>query len=322
MRKTCLILAESDDVHVLKVLEYGADYPDWSYIVLDTATALNELRTTLQLDVKHPSWMGNFCGLPLSSIQSIWYRRPKRPTAQDDIMDPSMKKLAEAEMQAVLQNFYRITPCRILPHPSRDREADYKLLQLQTAASIGPTVPQTVISNEESWLDLFPSSTNDFCIKALSSFHWWSNEFSEYSLRSAKVSKADLLHYINDSGICPVLVQEYVEKKYEWRVTVIDKSIFACRLDSQQVKGAQEDCRQVDVDLIPHQICDLPDMVANKLLCYLDFFDLKFGAFDLIEKPDGTFVFLKCNPNGQWLWVELLTGTPISKAIADYLFGQ
>jgi len=30
-------------------------------------------------------------------------------------------------------------------------------------------------------------------------------------------------------------------------------------------------------------------------------------------------VFLECNPNGQWLWIELETGMRISEAIADAL---
>ena len=35
--------------------------------------------------------------------------------------------------------------------------------------------------------------------------------------------------------------------------------------------------------------------------------------------PSGEHVFLECNPNGQWLWIELATGMPISAAIADEL---
>lgn len=46
---------------------------------------------------------------------------------------------------------------------------------------------------------------------------------------------------------------------------------------------------------------------------------LNFGCFDLIVTPDGEYVFLECNPNGQWLWVELATGLPIAEAIADFL---
>jgi len=46
---------------------------------------------------------------------------------------------------------------------------------------------------------------------------------------------------------------------------------------------------------------------------------LCFGAIDLIVTPDDDHVFLEVNPNGQWLWIEELTGLPISHAIADLL---
>jgi hypothetical protein len=44
-----------------------------------------------------------------------------------------------------------------------------------------------------------------------------------------------------------------------------------------------------------------------------------YSTIDLIVTPDGDHVFLELNPNGQYLWVEEMTGTPISEAIADLL---
>ena len=46
---------------------------------------------------------------------------------------------------------------------------------------------------------------------------------------------------------------------------------------------------------------------------------LNFGAFDFIVTPDNKYIFLECNPNGQWLWIELLTGQKISEKIANAL---
>jgi hypothetical protein len=46
---------------------------------------------------------------------------------------------------------------------------------------------------------------------------------------------------------------------------------------------------------------------------------LKFGAFDLVERPDGQIVFLECNPNGQYGWLEEDLGLPISESIAAEL---
>ena len=49
---------------------------------------------------------------------------------------------------------------------------------------------------------------------------------------------------------------------------------------------------------------------------------LNFGAVDLIETPDGELVFLEVNPNGQWLWIERITGAPMCQAMARLLTGH
>jgi hypothetical protein len=35
--------------------------------------------------------------------------------------------------------------------------------------------------------------------------------------------------------------------------------------------------------------------------------------------PEGEWVFLEVNPNGQWAWLQDETGLPIASAIADAL---
>jgi glutathione synthase/RimK-type ligase-like ATP-grasp enzyme len=48
---------------------------------------------------------------------------------------------------------------------------------------------------------------------------------------------------------------------------------------------------------------------------------LEFGAIDLIRTPDGRYVFLEVNGNGQFLWAEELSGVKVSEALADLLAG-
>ena len=57
----------------------------------------------------------------------------------------------------------------------------------------------------------------------------------------------------------------------------------------------------------------------NQLVQYLKHLNIPFGAFDFILTPENEFVFLECNPNGQWLWIEELTGMTISQSIANWL---
>ena len=47
--------------------------------------------------------------------------------------------------------------------------------------------------------------------------------------------------------------------------------------------------------------------------------DLAFYAFDFVISTTGDLYFFEVNPNGQWLWIEQITGMPISKAMAELL---
>jgi hypothetical protein len=46
---------------------------------------------------------------------------------------------------------------------------------------------------------------------------------------------------------------------------------------------------------------------------------INFGCFDMIKSTSGDYVFLECNPNGQWLWIERITKMGIAQALASML---
>ena len=54
----------------------------------------------------------------------------------------------------------------------------------------------------------------------------------------------------------------------------------------------------------------------------MDYFCLNYGAIDIILTPDGQHVFLELNPCGEFFWLEVAPGLPISEAIADVLAGH
>jgi glutathione synthase/RimK-type ligase-like ATP-grasp enzyme len=46
---------------------------------------------------------------------------------------------------------------------------------------------------------------------------------------------------------------------------------------------------------------------------------LSFGALDFVLTPDGRYVFLEINPNGQWMWLDDKLGFGITNAVVDWL---
>lgn len=120
--------------------------------------------------------------------------------------------------------------------------------------------------------------------------------------------------------LCPMIFQEYIEKKWEYRVTIVGDEIFACRIDSQLPGGETAiDWRHYDIPRTPHHACTLPPHTASGLIALLRKLGLSYGAIDLVHSASDDIVFLEVNSLGSWLWIEDLAGLPITTAIADHL---
>ena len=109
------------------------------------------------------------------------------------------------------------------------------------------------------------------------------------------------------------LFQARVEKVADVRVTVVGRRVFCVRIDSGLL-----DWRR-DYERLQYTVVDPPPDIADACLTYLKNLDLVFGAFDFVLTAEGRWVFLEANPNGQWAWLQDVTGLPIASAIADLL---
>ncbi|HTT93637.1 MAG TPA: hypothetical protein VMF55_03135 [Solirubrobacterales bacterium] len=114
------------------------------------------------------------------------------------------------------------------------------------------------------------------------------------------------------------LLQAQVDKRLDIRVTVIGDRCFATEIESQVDPESVVDWRHGGTDLA-HSPHELPDEIAGLCLDLCAGYGLRFGAIDLALRPDGGYSFFEVNPNGQWAWIEQLTGAPLSSALADLL---
>ncbi|MGX1560099.1 hypothetical protein [Streptomyces sp. NPDC055506] len=63
----------------------------------------------------------------------------------------------------------------------------------------------------------------------------------------------------------------------------------------------------------------VPDGVGTSVHDYVAAAGLAYAAFDFTEDKDGLWWFLECNQSGQYGFIELETGQPISEAVALWL---
>ncbi|NJR75066.1 MAG: hypothetical protein HC773_18390 [Scytonema sp. CRU_2_7] len=113
--------------------------------------------------------------------------------------------------------------------------------------------------------------------------------------------------------------QAYIPKRLELRITVVGQQVFAAEIHSQETNHTRYDWRRYDHHKTPYFPHELPPEVEQRCVQLVEKLGLCYGAIDMILTPDGRYVFLEINPNGQYLWIELATGLPISDAICDLL---
>lgn len=203
-----------------------------------------------------------------------------------------------------------------LNSPDNMHASERKLSQLLLARELGFTTPQTVVSSRWEFIEkrLDPSKRPIIAkmIRGIIADETAVKAFSTTKIDNSLIGR--LRHAIPFPGI----YQPFIEKAREWRVTVVGNRVFSAAIYTHAT--AKDDWRKHQTtSAVRFERATLPDDISAKCVAFLRHKKLKFGAFDLIEQPDGKIIFLECNSNGEFGWLENELGLPISEAIADEL---
>lgn len=260
--------------------------------------------------------------IKLSQIISCWYRRPVTPIVSGELITQQAKQFAEEEANSFLAGLWTyLAGCFWINYPLKIRQAESKINNLKLAAEIGFLIPRTLITNNpQEAKDFFHRCQGKVINKVLGKGQV---EYLKdyYFVYTHKVLSQDL-EKMGSVAYAPTLFQEYIPKKLEIRVTVVGEKIFSCEIHSQNSEKTIDDWRHYDLENVKHLVHQLPKSIEQLCLKMIERLDLNFATFDFILTPDDQYVFLELNPNGQWLWIEQLTGLPISQAIGDLLINR
>ena len=261
-----------------------------------------------------------------SEIKAIWYRKPTEPQIDDDI-DEWQREYAYDETRNDLEGLYGYLADRYWISPiHRIRRAANKPMQLRLAQRLGFRVPRTIVTNDpETARAFFREHEGRIIYKTISggAIYTRTSRWAQKDIHRA-VYTTPLLDRSEDDfaavEFCPCLFQELIVKKFELRVTVVGDRVFAAEIHSQVREETKDDWRRkADGHELPHRIHDLPEIEADRCRHLVRELGLQFGGIDMIYTPDGEYVFLEINPNGQYGWIERETGLPINRAIAEAL---
>lgn len=254
----------------------------------------------------------------LGDIASVWFRRPVPPAPSSEITDAAARELAAAESSAALDGLWASLDCMWVSPPDRLRVAEQKPLQLKAASELGLSIPRTLISNDPNEVRTFcEGHAGDIVVKPLRAGQVDDGETLQ--LIYTNVLTKQQLGDIDSVKLAPCLFQERVEKKADIRVIVFGTAVFAFEIKSQEHESTQVDWRRDADGSLRYVVHELPRSVSDRCVRLVSELGLAFGAIDLVLSKEDRYVFLEINPNGQWAWLEQITGVPLSDALLRLL---
>lgn len=328
--RTILIVTQEYDPHadcMVQVLQ------DMGHIPLRLHTADIPQQIMISFHFREGTLGGAFSTngrqLRLEEIDAVWWRRPARYKLPDTLSEDE-KIFARLELQYSLHGIWDAMDCYWMSRPHNIRLASYKPGQLRRAATLGFSVPRTLITTDPEQVRAFYEACNHQIIyKVLSDpmlgFAGRADEIAarcrveggpgqapyiDWSRIQARTAYTTLvgreqLAMLDTVRFAPCQFQEYVAKQLELRVMLIGDELFVAEIHSQVHETTRHDWRHYEVE-IPYKKGTLPADMAQSCYDLVKSYGLNYGAIDLILTPDGRYVFLEINPNGQWLWVQHL----------------
>ncbi|QKV98745.1 ATP-grasp ribosomal peptide maturase [Streptomyces sp. NA02536] len=307
---TVLILTSEEDVTADMVVVHlnGSGVP---VVRLDPADLTGGV--SLSGEYVHGRFRGHLSTggrlVSLGGLRSVWVRRPGTPAGH--AAQPSAWLTEEASQ--ALYGMLRGCHARWMNHPDAARQARHKPWQLRLAQRCGLPVPATVITTFPRAAREFAERFPDLVVKPVSGAH------PQDPPRAVPTSRVAPDTDFSAVAFGPTLLQRRIAKRADIRLTVVGERLLAAR----KATAPDADPKEVDVRFAapgsPWEPAGVPPRIADAVRTYLRRAELAYGAFDFAEDSDGTWWFLECNQSGQFGFVEVETGQPIARAIAEWL---
>lgn len=301
------IVADPRDVHAQsvgkRIEELGG-----TFHIFDTRQA-PELELTWDLDVT-PGLEIN--GRSLSGARSLWWRRPQNPFLGGRDRSYEVQRFLRAEWLAALKGGISTIAPPVINNPLAEQRATNKMLQLQAAKSCGISCPRTIVTNRADHASAFVRSNLSQGKRTI---------FKPLTPPFEQLGEARLIESVE--GVeerltqAPIIFQECIERGLDLRVTVVGGDMYAASIEMPG--GGSEDWRvHAALKYRPYKLSEYTAQLVLRLMAILG---LSMACIDLRLDRKGEVYFFEVNPSGQFLFIELECGLPISTSFARALMG-
>ncbi|WP_433334467.1 MvdC/MvdD family ATP grasp protein [Spirillospora sp. CA-294931] len=256
--------------------------------------------------------------IDLDRLSSVWYRRPTGFDFGPDMAEPE-KQFARREAMQGVGGVLRATNCLWVNRPDVDAVGELKPYQLELAKRLGLRVPRTLLTNDPAELAaLLADADRPIAYKAFTGgvIHY-PGAFPAGLLTT--VVGEEIHEHLDRVGHTMCMFQEYVDKAYEVRLTVMGNTYFPVTIESQERDTTRVDWRGESAEMPYGPYRPLPEEVVKKTQALLTELGAVYAALDFIVTPAGEYVFLEVNPMGQFMWMQHDMDLPLGDHLADLL---
>jgi len=318
MERPVITISHEDDGHI-ELVEQHLDRP---IVVIDPTATANDSDSELSYEFIDGHDRLVYKGEDVSDAVSVWYRKPhslerhELPLAEK-YKDYSLSALQKhtRQLHAQLPEAFWVSDYHAI------QRANNKTLQYKLAHDLGMNVPDTLMTTNQAaakeFLDPYPVSI----VKTLATFFTTNDNDEPLAFFARKIHRGESVD-LSGLNFAPAVFQEAIDAAVDVRVTVVGDTAFATLINSTGISDeAVRDWRAGHFEgTMEFEACnDLPPSVLESCIEHVRRLGLNYGAIDLVIANDGKIWFLENNPNGQWGFVEQMTGQPIGKAMAELL---
>jgi len=253
-------------------------------------------------------------------VSVVWDRLKLRQFNSVVSDDDRARYVTISEWLGLYREFSDLYSDRVINTPAAKFFCRSKLRQQQLMAQFGIPGPTSLVGNQKTDFLLFARDHSNLIAKCMGSQNAPSSKDAfEVGIMTTSLNEEILTRF--DEGqfmVCPTLSQERIDKQYELRIVAVHEQTFAFRIESQQHRSTSVDWRYGN-DLLEFYPYELPAHIFDAITQFMTVTDLSYGVFDLIREKSGGYVFLECNSDGQWGWLDAIVDGGISDAFADML---
>lgn len=307
-----LLIGQKSDPHIKGICQQLSELNE-QFIVLDEIHFSDSLCIDFQNGKSNSKLEIANQIIPMSKIKSIWNSTALRIIGKNKLL-LSSQEFATTEWTEGINSLWESLDAFWINHPSSISGSANRFHQLQLANNLGLITPKTLITNNpDDLMKFYYDCDQNIVAKTLGS----SDGLPEGKMIFTNKISRDHLKNIENLRYAPSFFQEYISKKTEMRITMINSKIHAVEIHSQNSEKTKHDWRHYDdFDKTPYIPVTLDESISKKLRLLLQNLGLNYGAVDMIKTPDNELIFLEVNANGRWWWIQEITGINIAKDVA------